>query len=180
MAIKDGDKVIDRHFSLDGLSYNDSAPSVMRDRYKRLAGEVEARNTQARASMSDAERRATSPQSTADVADRDQIVTFAKGLAQMVSDKPTDADLAEAQRQLNEQLAIADRMIAERGGLFAPNGEKSKLSRYQWAQVRTANFKRWFGDWEGDPAKASKVVDDNGEPLVVYHGTEAMIKTFLF
>ena len=171
MAIKDGDKVIDRHFSLDGLSYNDSAPSVMRDRYKRLAGEVEARNTQARASMSDAERRATSPQSTADVADRDQIVTFAKGLAQMVSDKPTDADLAEAQRQLNEQLAIADRMIAERGGLFAPNGEKSKLSRYQWAQVRTANFKRWFGDWEGDPAKASKVVDDNGEPLVVYHST---------
>lgn len=141
--------------------------------YSRLAGEVESRNTEARANMTDAERRATSPKSTADVAEWDQIVTFAKGLAEMVSDKPTDANLSEAQRQLNEQLAIADRMIAERGGLFAPNGKKSKLSRHQWAQVRTANFKRWFGDWESDPAKASKVVDDNGEPLVVYHGSRS-------
>lgn len=85
--------------------------------------------------------------------------------------KPAEAELAEAKRQLDEQLAIADRMIAERGGLFAPNGEKSKLNRYQWAQVRTANFKEWFGDWEGDADNASKVVDDStGEPLVVYHG----------
>lgn len=81
----------------------------------------------------------------------------------------SDADLAEAKRQLDEQLAIADRMIAERGGLFAPNGEPSKLNRYQWAQVRTANFKAWFGDWENSPDNASKVVDENGEPLVLYH-----------
>ena len=154
-----------------GLKY-DQAPAAQA--YKRLAGEVEARNTQARANMNDAERNATSPQSTADVAERDQIVTFAKGLAEMVSDKPTDAEITEATRQLDEQLAIADRMIAERGGLFAPNGEPSKLNRYQWAQVRTANFKAWFGDWVKSPAKASKVVDANGEPLVVYHGTRAM------
>ena len=141
--------------------------------YRRLAGEVEARNTQARANLTDAERRATSPQSTADVAERDQIVMFSKGLAQMVSDKPTGAELVEAQRQLEEQLAIADRMIAERGGLFAPNGEPSKLNRMQWAQVRTANFKTWFGDWEGDPDNASKVVDDNGEPKIVYHSGNA-------
>jgi hypothetical protein len=62
--------------------------------------------------------------------------------------------------------------------LFAPNGEKSKLNRYQWAQVRTANFKRWFGDWDGDPAKASKVVDANGEPMVVYHSTDADFSEF--
>ena len=35
-------------------------------------------------------------------------------------------------------------------------------------------FKRWFGDWENDPANASKVVDENGEPLVVYHGSPAI------
>ena len=40
-----------------------------------------------------------------------------------------------------------------------------------WAIVRTPNFKAWFGDWENDPASASKVVDENGEPLVVFHGT---------
>ena len=37
--------------------------------------------------------------------------------------------------------------------------------------VRTKRFKNWFGDWEKDKKNASKVVDENGEPLVVYHGT---------
>jgi hypothetical protein len=38
-------------------------------------------------------------------------------------------------------------------------------------QIQTDAFKQWFGDWENDPANASKVVDENGNPLVVYHGT---------
>ncbi len=37
----------------------------------------------------------------------------------------------------------------------------------QWLAVRLQSFKAWFGDWENDPANASKVVDENGEPLVV-------------
>ena len=58
------------------------------------------------------------------------------------------------------------------GWMKAPNGKPTKLMERQWVQVRTPSFKKWFGDWEGDPANASKVVDENGEPLVVYHGTE--------
>ena len=57
------------------------------------------------------------------------------------------------------------------GNLLAPNGKKSNLTERQYAQVRTKAFKDWFGDWENDPKNASKVVDENGEPLVVYHGT---------
>lgn len=53
----------------------------------------------------------------------------------------------------------------------APNGKPTNLNEDQWVTVRTAAFKNWFGDWENDPANASKVVDANGEPLVVYHGT---------
>jgi hypothetical protein len=60
----------------------------------------------------------------------------------------------------------------EKGGLIAPNGKKSNLTAQQYKLVRTKAFKDWFGDWENDPANASKVVDDNGEPLVVYHGSE--------
>lgn len=37
--------------------------------------------------------------------------------------------------------------------------------------IYTDNFKKWFGDWEHDPQNSSKVVDDNGRPLVVYHGS---------
>ena len=32
--------------------------------------------------------------------------------------------------------------------LLAPNGKPSKLTPEQWHQVRTPQFKRWFGDWE--------------------------------
>ena len=59
------------------------------------------------------------------------------------------------------------------GNLLAPNGKKSNLDERQYAQVRTKEFKEWFGDWENDPENASKVVDENGEPLVVYHGTNS-------
>lgn len=58
-----------------------------------------------------------------------------------------------------------------KGGLLAPNGKPSNLTAEQYKLVRTPEFKAWFGDWENDPKNASKVVDDNGEPLVVYHGT---------
>lgn len=37
--------------------------------------------------------------------------------------------------------------------------------------IYSENFKKWFGDWENDPQNASKVVDSNGMPLPVYHGT---------
>lgn len=53
----------------------------------------------------------------------------------------------------------------------APNGKPTNLTERQWLQVRTPSFKAWFGDWEGDPKNASKIVDANGEPMVVYHGS---------
>jgi len=53
----------------------------------------------------------------------------------------------------------------EQLGVAAP--EAPALSR---RQTNTPEFKRWFGD--------SKVVDENGKPLVVYHGTGYDITVF--
>ena len=39
-------------------------------------------------------------------------------------------------------------------------------------QIKSDNFKNWFGDWENNPSKASKVVNEDGTPKVVYHGTD--------
>lgn len=64
------------------------------------------------------------------------------------------------------------------GQLIAPNGKPSNLSEFQWKAVRTDRFKNWFGDWQKDPANASKVVDANGEPLPVYHGTRNVFEGF--
>lgn len=39
--------------------------------------------------------------------------------------------------------------------------------------TRSQQFKDWFGDWENNPESASKVVNENGTPRVVYHGTKS-------
>jgi hypothetical protein len=62
--------------------------------------------------------------------------------------------------------------------LLAPNGNPSNLTPEQYKLVRTPEFKEWFGDWENDPANASKIVDENGEPLVVYHGSNMSFNEF--
>ena len=62
--------------------------------------------------------------------------------------------------------------------LKAPNGKPSNLTQEQWKLVRTPQFKAWFGDWENEPENASKVVDENGEPLVVYHSTNKDFNVF--
>lgn len=64
------------------------------------------------------------------------------------------------------------------GNHLAPNGKKSNLSYFQWVQVRTQNFINWFGDWINDKENASKIVDENGEPLQVYHGTSEQFDEF--
>ncbi len=61
----------------------------------------------------------------------------------------------------------------------APNGQPTKLNEMQWLQVRTPNFKAWFGDFENDPKNASQVVDENGEPMVVYHGSDKSFNEFM-
>ena len=71
------------------------------------------------------------------------------------------------------QLILLNSPRDKEGRLLAPNGNPTNLTERQYAQVRTKAFKDWFGDWENDPENASKVVDKNGEPLVVYHGTNA-------
>ena len=81
---------------------------------------------------------------------------------------------------------VQDDDLMEEGGviksndmkLLAPNGKPSNLTHEQYKLVRTPAFKAWFGDWENDPKNASKIVDDNREPMVVYHGTNKLFNIF--
>ena len=75
-------------------------------------------------------------------------------------------DAIEAEKLLIKQKAIADGTF-----MLAPNGKPTNLTEDQWLSVRTKAFKEWFGDWENDPKNASKVVDENKEPKVMYHIT---------
>jgi hypothetical protein len=79
---------------------------------------------------------------------------------------------------LKEMQSIKDNAVKDGTFMKAPNGNDTKLTETQWLQVRTDNFKNWFGDWLTDPEHASKVVDENGEPLVVYHGSPNKFNVF--
>ena len=70
-----------------------------------------------------------------------------------------------------KRLLDSDPSIRKSKRLLAPNGQPSNLNEVQHRIVRTPQFKNWFGDWENDPENASKALDENGEPLVLYHGT---------
>ena len=77
-----------------------------------------------------------------------------------------------------EMKAIKDETMANGTFMKAPNGNSTNLTERQWLQVRTKAFIDWFGDWINNPAEASKVVDENKEPLVVYHGTPNKWNTY--
>ena len=95
-----------------------------------------------------------------------------------------EEDVEYGKRNLDEEKLIVEKAKADGTYMKAPNGKPTKLNERQWIQVRTQTFKSWFGDWEkaarieklhnSKPIKnSSKVVDENGEPMVVYHGTLA-------
>ena len=64
--------------------------------------------------------------------------------------EPTAAEIAEARRQKDEVKAKWTNPdgTMKKGYHLAPNGKESRLTEEQWLQVRTPNFKKWFGDWE--------------------------------
>lgn len=119
-------------------------------------------------------------------------------------------ELREALRDLDwaaspEEAAEIEKLIAESriaSNAFCPTGEgggidpscspvtgSKRLSEaardYAKNGTKAKAFKEWFGDWENDPAGASKVVENNGEPqenepLIVYHGTHSRFDEFSY
>lgn len=82
------------------------------------------------------------------------------------------SDIGDVRFSRNEELT------EERYNQAKAKGE-TELTFKQWQQVRSPEFKAWFGDWENDPENASKVVNERtGEPLVAYHGTGAEFNVF--
>lgn len=120
------------------------------DRYKRASGEVEARNASARMNMSEEERRNTLLAETADVAPEDQIVIMdGMGVSEFASKSP-EGDLNKLPATINVD------------GVKRPT-TNSNGKPIHGTEEGIKNFWKWFGD--------SKVVDKEGRPLVVYHGT---------
>lgn len=80
------------------------------------------------------------------------------------------------ERAMSEYDAVVSQYKGTDQWLKAPDGTDTKLTERQWVQVRTPSFLKWFGDWTKGNVwgrdDVSKAVGANGEPLVVYHGTD--------
>lgn len=99
----------------------------------------------------------------------------------MTAEQRRNTLLTETEDVKDRQIIeTAPRKFAVRKQKLAPNGKPSNLNDQQWEQVRTPEFKAWFGDWENNPENASKVVDENGEPLVVSHFTDQKFDVFKY
>ncbi len=100
-----------------------------------------------------------------------------KNIFNIVNDETDDEEYSSTTEEYSqndytqEMNNIKERAIADGTFMKAPNGNPTNLTERQWLQVRTKNFINWFGDWINDPDNASKVVDENGEPLVIHHGS---------
>jgi len=82
-------------------------------------------------------------------------------------------DLTKAEAQEIDKFTFRKKNAAGEAGWFIRAKHLDDAPRYSVAATRqtdTPAFKRWFGD--------SKVVDADGKPLVVYHGTAADISVF--
>ena len=79
-------------------------------------------------------------------------------------------------RQVNKPLSIRPKRTVVRFPITVYAKSGRNVNSISENQTETDNFKKWFGDWQNDPAKASKVVNEDGTPKVVYHGTNAELK----
>lgn len=114
-------------------------------------------------------------------AEMDAQVSAANNVSNAEEDteEANDEEVRYRSSRLSPELqAIKDQAKADGIFMKAPNGRPTNLTEKQWLQVRTPEFKEWFGDWENDPTNASKVVDENGEPMVVYHGSRNSLTYF--
>ena len=89
-----------------------------------------------------------------------------------------NSSLNETRETGDLRFSRNEELTEERYNQAKSKGE-TELTFKQWQQVRSPEFKAWFGDWENDPENASKVVNERtGEPLVAYHGTGAEFNVF--
>lgn len=96
-----------------------------------------------------------------------------------LSEESSDLKLSRSQQETPSFYETENKLGGQETYQKAVKDGKTELNYRQWVQVRTPEFKAWFGDWENDPKNASKVINPRtGEPLVAYHGTKAEFNTF--
>lgn len=75
-------------------------------------------------------------------------------------------------------LQLPSVLFRNNGYIHSIREEKSNVKPKFENNTYSQQFKRWFGDWENSPHTASKVVNEDGSPKIVYHGTDSSFTVF--
>lgn len=87
--------------------------------------------------------------------------------------EPSPEEIAEANHQkadVKAKWTNPDGSM-KKGYMLAPNGKHTNLTEDQWLQVRTPNFKRWFGDWE-TLAVINEIKDMSAKPVKLHEALD--------
>jgi hypothetical protein len=80
--------------------------------------------------------------------------------------------------RVKKQLDIDPEGGVRAAGALSEEERAAAIAEWGRHRERSRYFKNWFGDWENDPANASKVVTANGRPLVHFHATRGDFTQF--
>ena len=64
------------------------------------------------------------------------------------------------------------------GSIHSINDPGSPVKMRISSATESQQFKRWFGDWQNHPENASKIVNEDGTPKVMYHGSPNQFTVF--
>jgi len=103
----------------------------------------------------------------------------------------TEQQTEEFFERLRGQMAAVEVTRNNKGNLInKATGKESMVSgmgykvvpksEFRYRLERTPLFKAWFGDWENAPESraTSKILDEAGEPALMYHGTGSYLQRY--
>lgn len=162
------------HIGLQGV-FGDSLKSILQQVATMRQADVKAKAAQYGLDMSDpAQRLQAAEEVLAEMAQSRPEIGFVRRAVAAIrnwlrGNVPGFKSLELTDSEIIQAYLLPARGWVERGRAASVGGNAA-FSRGAADQADTTAFKKWFGD--------SVVVDDDGRPLVVYHGTDATISSF--
>lgn len=95
-------------------------------------------------------------------------------LDEMLESNNIDVDLAIVKNNgypLNKTSTGADSILYDSIMTLPEVEDNKEIADKIKSLVYSDSFMTWFGDWQNDASGSSKIVDKNGEPKLVYHGS---------
>lgn len=113
------------------------------------------------------------------------IVKFKKDIFKIKKeDAFTDQNV---NKEVSRHYASSDKMISKDDSIVNTNSmqnsqddapKKIESRKDVDDSVQSQEFKNWFGDWQNDSENASKVVNVDGTPKIMYHGSPNSFTAF--